>query len=95
MFSFSGVALIGPSGRNCDVDCTSLVSGSLNNMYLSAYQTATVPTSLGSSHIREQILKTGLSLTVMLDGGISRELQLPAGEVFDASQSYCLLYISA
>lgn len=50
MFSFSGVALIGPSGRNCDVDCTSLVSGSLNNMYLSAYQTATVPTSLGSSH---------------------------------------------
>lgn len=70
MFRFSGVALIGPSGRNCDVDCTRLVSGSLNNM--SSYQTATVPTSLGSSHIREQILKIGLSLTVMLDGGIKQ-----------------------
>lgn len=74
MFSFSGVALIGPSGRNCDVDCTSLVSGSLNNLYLSSYQTATVPASLGSSHIREQILKTGLSLTVMPDGGIKQRI---------------------
>lgn len=72
MFSFSGVALIGPSGRNYAVDCTSLVSECLNNMYLSSYQTGKVPTSLGSSHIREQILKTGLSLTVMLNGGIKQ-----------------------